>query len=218
MKKNTLIAFSGIDGSGKSTLIKMIDEYMKSQNIKSQICRIMGESYYNKIIRKKCNGEYLKTFEEYGPALVNITYTADLLYNHEHTIIPAIKKNIIILSDRYDLCCLAYSKLRDEPSIVVSKMLRHITKPTIHFYLEVEPKIAYERIVQRSKEMGDKISEKENIKTLSLVKIQYNKLVNSTHKNVIIINSNREISDVFNDSITIIKNKFKDLLGGKKYG
>ena len=52
MKENSFITFEGIDGSGKSTQLKFVSEYLKERNIKHLCTREPGGTKIGESLRK----------------------------------------------------------------------------------------------------------------------------------------------------------------------
>ncbi|MFR7882330.1 MAG: dTMP kinase [Christensenellales bacterium] len=93
-----LITFEGIDGSGKSTLIKQVGEYLKSKNLNTLITY---EPYDEDIRNLIKSGKYL-------PKAELALFTADRVQHIENIILPALKDNMIVLCDRFIDSTIAY--------------------------------------------------------------------------------------------------------------
>ncbi len=140
MKKRdraNIVAFCGIDGSGKSTQLKLTKDYL-SQDARVLVAKLdysplnkMGDNRLMDLILKGYSG--LKIIFYY----CNLDYTA--AYNYDY-----------ILCDRHLLCYLAYAYAYDVPCIpAVRKLLFMVKDPDMTLYFDVPADEALERINRR---------------------------------------------------------------------
>ena len=103
MKKGLLIAFEGIDGTGKSTQLPLLAQWLRQQNYNVVETREPTDGFYGMQIRKLYQNRSLVSPEE--------ELNLFLLDRQEHVrecIQPALDKGQIILTDRYYFSTAAY--------------------------------------------------------------------------------------------------------------
>ena len=155
-KKGKIIAFCGIDGSGKSTQLRLVRDYL-SENAKVLVAKI-NYSPLNKMGDNRLFDLALKGYS----GLKIIAYYHDLqqkdVFNYDY-----------ILCDRHLLCYLAYAYAYDVSHLdMVRKLLFMVDDPDLTFYFDVPVSVAMDRISKRS--FRDK---NENVDTLTKAKKGY---------------------------------------------
>ncbi|QJC36802.1 dTMP kinase [Enterobacteriaceae endosymbiont of Donacia vulgaris] len=192
MNNKKFIVVEGIDGSGKSTICHYIIKLLNNFNIKNiiQIHEPGGTPIAEKLrnIIKFSKGE---KFSYKTELLLIYAARLQLLDN-------VIRKNINInwiLSDRYDLSTYAYQvggrKINKKIILFLQNFINNDIKPDIILYLDVEPKIALQRIKFK---IYDRI-EKESINFFYKVRNYYLKMANQ-NKNIKIVNANNNLKNV----------------------
>lgn len=141
------LALEGIDGSGKSTQIKLLIEYLSNCNVPYKYIHFprSGEGIFGKMVAKFLQGEY-GPVDEVNPYLVALIYAGDR-NDAKHIIKKWIRNNLLVIADRYVFSNIAFqcAKVKD---IVSQKKLQEwiffleysyykIPKPDISIYLDV---------------------------------------------------------------------------------
>lgn len=162
------IGISGIDGSGKTTISKIISDFISTNfNAKTFLCDAMKPGCYNNELRgveKLLNDNELYD-EFFSREIVNLAYSADLYENYTNIIKPKQDKGYIVISHRSRLCCRVYSEIFSEKLAIVNTIMQSVPFPDILFYLKTSPEIAMDRIYRREKKEGIPICKKENLST-----------------------------------------------------
>lgn len=78
--KSKLLVFEGIDGSGKTTQIQLLEKYLQEKNITFEIISFprYEDNTYGKLIRKYLNGE-MGELKKIDPYLIAPSYAGDRL-------------------------------------------------------------------------------------------------------------------------------------------
>jgi len=107
-----LIAFEGIDGSGKQTQSKLYCEYL--EKIKKDFLYVdfpnYGKSFFAKEISKYLNHEY-GDINQNHPKLISLLYAGDR-FEQKEIIEQAIKDKKIIISNRYTPSNIAHQSAK----------------------------------------------------------------------------------------------------------
>jgi dTMP kinase len=101
------IVFEGIDGSGKSTQIKLLKEFLENKDLKVLTTFEPGASDLfntNKELRKIL----LHTKQQINKYTESLLFAADRVSHIETVILPAISENKIVISDRFVDSSIAY--------------------------------------------------------------------------------------------------------------
>lgn len=187
MKKNSysgkFIVFEGIDGSGKSTQLKLLSQYFKKQGYK--IATFDFPQYGKKsagLVEEYLAGRY-GSLKEVGPYEASIFYAVDR-YDASFKIKDWLKKGFLVLSDRYVGSNIGHQggKIKDKKKRAayftwlynLEYNIFKIPKPTLSVILNMPPRIAYE-LCQNSGRRKTKKSDihEENLTHLENAKNAY---------------------------------------------
>ena len=156
-----IIAFCGIDGCGKSTQLKLTNDYL-SKSAKVLVSKI-NYSPLNKMGDNKCLDIFLKG------------YSAFKIISYYHDLQNEVSNYDYILCDRHLLCYLAYAYAYGIGHLdLIRKLLFMVKNPDLTFYFDVPVDEALRRISGRS--VKDR---NENFKTLTLAKEGYKFMIDS---------------------------------------
>ena len=150
--KGCLIAFEGIDGSGKTTLIKKLSQHLELKGFKVHLSEEPGDNPIGKAHREL---SLMNDVDPYAAALIS---TADR-YFKMNTLCVKINQGYIILSDRYYLSGLAYHLADGIPLEEYAQLNKNVLKPDLYIFLDVSLKNARKRI-QKPHDRWETILEK----------------------------------------------------------
>ncbi|MBU1141181.1 MAG: dTMP kinase [Firmicutes bacterium] len=144
------ITFEGGEGTGKTTLIKDIAAILSLEH-EVITTREPGGSMIAEAIRDIILNPKYKGVTPYTEALLLAASRAQHL---DEIILPALKKNMIVLCDRYLDSSLAYQAYaRDLGFDFILNINQYATyhMPTLTFYIDLDPKVGMSRISNRVK-------------------------------------------------------------------
>ncbi len=203
MYKKPLIIFEGIDGSGKTTQINNVINYLKKKNKKFIKLREPGGSKNSEVLRNLILKKNNK-FDKYTDLLLYIAARNENIKN----IISKNYKKKIILIDRYIYSTIAYQCFGMGINKNFVKLINNYIvkkyKPTHVFLHIVDEKNLKKRLKNRSKN-----NRYDYFKSKFYNKVQkgFLKLLKNK-KNVSIIDSNKTIIE----NRSVILNKINELI------
>ena len=104
MSKGLFITFEGGDGCGKTTQIKLLDEYLRNKGYKTLLTREPGSKGLGEKIR-----EILLNYDgEVSPVCESFLFLADRAQNVDCLIKPALEEGTIVICDRHTDSSVAY--------------------------------------------------------------------------------------------------------------
>ena len=104
MDKGLFITFEGADGCGKTTQIKLLDEYLRAKGYQTLLTREPGSKGLGEKLR-----EILLNYDgEVSPVAESFLFLADRAQHIDCIIKPALEKGTIVLCDRHTDSTLAY--------------------------------------------------------------------------------------------------------------
>ena len=146
-----LITFCGLDGCGKSTMIKMLSEDLSGAGYEVLITKQPTE------MMRKC--DIFRTFMDqpdhsnYEYRSLSLMAAADRIQHVNHVILPALKEGKIVISDRYFYSCLANLRARGyQDDCWIYEIAQSIIQPDLAFFLDVTPTVALMRVKSRPEE------------------------------------------------------------------
>jgi len=198
IKTPLLIVFEGIDGSGKTTISKMLYEYLKNNNLRVSWLREPSDSKWGKEIR-----ELSKIYDEIPIDKELDLFTKDRKWDVKNNIVPALKRNKIVILDRYYFSSACYQGAKGlETDMILKINEKFAPPPNALFIIDTEIETALDRI-KRDRDSTAILFEKKDY----LKKVRKNYL-NLKEKNTFIINGNSSIKDVFSETLKHFKELF----------
>lgn len=140
------ITFEGPDGSGKSTLIKKISDYLLDKNIDFIETREPGGTDISEKIRDLLLDKSNKEMSSRAEALL---YAASRAQHVDELIRPSLENGKIVLSDRFVLSSLAYQgagrALGIDKIQEINDFATDSINPDIIFFLKINPETTLNR-------------------------------------------------------------------------
>jgi dTMP kinase len=136
-----LFIVEGIDGSGKSTQLTLLAQWLRSEGYPV----VFSEWNSSLIVRETTRrGKRRRILTPITFSLIHATDFADRL---EQQIIPALKAGAIVLADRYVFTAFARDVVRGVEPRWVRSLYRFATVPTTAFYFRTPLEVALKRIL-----------------------------------------------------------------------
>ena len=136
-----LIIVEGIDGSGKSTQLQLLQRWLTSQGHTV----FFTEWNSSKLVKETTKlGKKNRTLTPLTFSLIHATDFADRLFYH---MIPPLKAGMIVLADRYVYTAFARDVARGCEREWVRKLYAFAIRPDIAFYFKVPVDVSLGRIL-----------------------------------------------------------------------
>jgi len=200
-QKPLLIVFEGIDGSGKTSLSKMLFSYLREKGCDVVWFREPADSLWGRKIRELAN------LKDSIPIDEELEYfIKDRQWNVRSNISPNLKQNKTVILDRYYFSTACYQGARGlDMEEIIKKNTAFAPVPDITFIVDVDVDTALQRI-KLNREQEVKLFEKKDF----LRKVRENYLKLRGQRNIHFIDGSPDLATVFEQ----IKNKIDRALPG----
>lgn len=197
------ISFEGIEGSGKSTQIELIEELIRVKGYQVKKLREPGTTKLGEKIR---NIFLEKTTETVDP----ITEAFLLYASRKHLDQNFLRQNLgdgaIVIADRYADATLAYQSYGKglDPNFV--KLIHdssQLLSPDLTFYMDISAELSRERISDREMDR----MESESIDFFKKVREGYLQIAHDNPERVVVLDANKTIDELHESIKKIISNK-----------
>ncbi|MBK7808402.1 MAG: dTMP kinase [Saprospiraceae bacterium] len=145
--KNLFIAFEGIDGSGKSTQVKLLAEFLTHKGHKVYTTFEPTDSRIGVMIRDIFNHRM-----EGDQRVIAALFAADRLnhlLNSQDGILKKLKEGYTVITDRYYFSSYAYHSVHNidmDWVIQANSMSADLLRPDLNIYIDISPDVSMERL------------------------------------------------------------------------
>ena len=161
-KKGILIAIEGIDGTGKSTQLKLLAEYLRDKGCEVIETREPTDGEYGRQIRQLFVNRDKYTLEEELTLFIE-----DRRQHVQEVIAPALAEGKVVLTDRYYFSTAAYQGAAGmDPAEVFSKN-SFAPRPDIVILLTMSPEVSLVRIQELRGETLNDFEQEEQLKKVA---------------------------------------------------
>lgn len=211
MKKNFFIALEGLDGSGKSTQIKLLAEKLKGQGLKIFTTAEPTNSRIGHIIK-----DIFKHKMEADHRTIAALYAADRLdhlTNKMDGILRKMEEGYTVITDRYYFSSYAYHGTHMDINWVITanSLSADLLRPDLNIYIDISP----EESMRRLNKGRDSIELYESTENLRQVREKYFEAfeILRDRENICIVNGDRPEKEIAND----IWNEVSKLVGSDSH-
>ena len=136
-----LVVVEGIDGSGKSTQLRLLEKWLRFNNIEVFRTEWNSSSLVKSITSKG------KKKANLTPTTFSLLHATDFTDRFERNIMPLLRAGYFVLADRYIYTAYARDVTRGCGPRWVRKVYDFALKPDIAFYFRVPIDVSMERIL-----------------------------------------------------------------------
>jgi dTMP kinase len=135
-----LIVVEGIDGSGKSTQLSLLQTYLVSEGYD------VSFTEWNSSPIVKDTTKRGKKKNLFSPTTFSLIHATDFADRHERSILPPLQAGLIVLADRYAYTAFARDAARGCDKAWIRNMYEFATRPDLALYFRVDIDTAVARI------------------------------------------------------------------------
>lgn len=209
MNRGKFIVFEGGDGSGKSTTLEKIYDFLVEEGIDCIKTREPGGIKISEDIRNIILDTKNTEMDKKTEALL---YAAARRQHLVEKVIPALEKGKIVLCDRFIYSSLAYQGyargISVEEIFQINKFAIGEYMPDLNIFFDISPEVGLARI-EKNKDREVNRLDLEKLDFHTRVREGYYKLVEDNRNYFAIINAEKSIEEVFNETKEIILNFIK---------
>ena len=136
-----LIVVEGIDGSGKSTQLFLLSQWLRSQGYAVAFSEWNSSPLVRQTTRRG------KKKASFTPATFSLIHATDFADRMESYILPLVKAGAVVCADRYAYTAFARDVARGMSRSWVRNLYRFALRPDLCFYFRVPLDVALQRIV-----------------------------------------------------------------------
>ncbi len=136
-----LFIVEGIDGSGKSTQLSLLQKWLESEGYVTFFSEWNSSTLVQDVTRRGKKKKMLT------PMTFSLIHATDFADRTEHHIIPPLKAGAVVLADRYIYTAFARDVTRGVHPEWVRGLYGFSVKPTVGFYFRIPLDVAMKRIL-----------------------------------------------------------------------
>ena len=140
-RSGSLIVVEGVDGSGKSTQLRLLQEWLIDQGADVQFTEWNSSSLTAKAIRRGKRRLWL------GHLSFVLLHATDFTHRYENIILPALREGKLVLADRYVFTAFARDVARNADRASVRRLYAFALQPDLALYFRVPLDVAMQRVL-----------------------------------------------------------------------
>jgi len=197
--RGPFITLEGIDGSGKSTQLRLLVRHLRRRGLPVRATREPGGTHLGEHIR----GILLASSSEALTPLAELSLMYGARAQHlEEVVRPAIAKGHIVVSDRYNTASLAYQGYGRKLGVDVVRALDRVvcgkTQPDLTIVLDLSPRQALARARGRELRRNSRRGrfEREGLRFHERVRAGYLAIARQNPRRMKVVRADRPVSVV----------------------
>ena len=135
----TLVVIEGMDGSGRSTQIALLQEWLESEGFSVQTSGLRRSNLVGRDI------DELLAKNAVTRLTLALMYATDFFDQLEHRIVPALRSGAVVLADRFIFTLIARGVVRGINRDYLTGLYAMALRPHLTFWLNVRPETAFAR-------------------------------------------------------------------------
>ncbi len=207
MTKNLFIALEGIDGSGKSTQVRLLAEKLRDAGYKVHATFEPTNGMIGSLLRNILKGSVKA--DERTIAGLFLADRLDHILNEEYGLLKMLGEGYTVISDRYYFSSYAYHGTHMDMDWVIAcnKMCADLLRPDVTIFIDVPPEVSMQRISagRQSTELYETLDNLTNVRAKYLE--AFDKL--KDQEKIITIEGNQSIEAIAGDIWDQLSSSFK---------
>ena len=200
MSKGLFITFEGGDGCGKTTQIKLLDEYLRNKGYKTLLTREPGSKGLGIKLR-----EILLNYDgEVSPVCESFLFLADRAQHVDCIIKPALNNGVIVLCDRHTDSTVAYQGYGRGLDLDQIHKLNNIAtsglKPDLTIVLDVDVETSQKRVGAEKDRM-----ESAGIEFFERVRQGFLEIAKQEPERVKVVDSTKTIEEIHRQILELVR-------------
>jgi dTMP kinase len=196
------ITFEGLDGSGKTTQLRLLADALARRGFDVVTTREPGGTLLGKRIRELI----LEIEDAPAPLAELLLFAADRAQHLETLIRPALAEGKIVISDRYADATAAYQGAgRGFPSEKIRQTIELATggfKPDLTLFFDLPTETALARANSRTEELNR--LDKETIDFFERVRRAYLEIADAESERFLVVEANGSIEEIHQKTLQIV--------------
>jgi len=137
-----LIVVEGLDGSGKSTQIRLLQRWLELENYRVYFTEWNSSPIVRKVTKRGKKAQLLT------PTTFSLIHATDFADRFERHILPMLRAGYIVLADRYIYTAFARDVVRGVDRTWARNLYRFARQPDISLFFKVPLEVALSRILE----------------------------------------------------------------------
>lgn len=206
MDKGIFITFEGIEGSGKTTQVRLLSQKFIKDGFMVMETFEPGDTKVGKEIREIL----LNSSSKINPLCELLLYFSDRVQHVEEKIKPALNEGFIVICDRFTDSTIAYQGYGREISIEIIEKLNNTIlngfMPDFTILLDLSPELGLKRNKKIKKTDRFEI---EDISFHNAVRKGYLQIARNEKDRIFVVDATKSPEDICEEVYRKIKTKFK---------
>lgn len=142
-----LIAVEGIDGSGKSTQLRLVKRWLEQQHLKVYLSEWNSSELVKSATRRGKHTNLLT------PTTFSLIHATDFADRYDRHLAPLLRAGYLVLCDRYIFTAFARDVVRGCPPEWVRSIYSFATLPDLTFFFRTSLEVSLQRIRDSRREL-----------------------------------------------------------------
>ena len=207
------ITFEGGEGAGKSTQIKLLNDYLNQKHKNVILTKEPGGTEIGLELRRILTEGEISKLDAVAEALL---FFADRRIHLVKKVWPALQKGQWVLSDRFADSTMAYQYYAYDKRLSKEDIERLYTfavgqfKPDLTFVLDIDPEIGLKRSFEKAQGMVNKEIRFETKGLLWHQKLRqgYLEIAKQEPERCVVLNADQSIEDLHADIVRVVAERF----------
>ena len=212
MKQGLLITFEGIEGSGKSTQLRLAADWLKGRGLGLYCSREPGGTEIGLEIRKILLSQKTVALAPFSETLL---YLADRFQHITQILLPRLETGELVLCDRYHDSTVAYQGYARGISLELISQIWNRSglaiEPDLTLLFDVEPEVGIRRSLEKLRTQGldESRFEQEAIEFHARVREGFLELSRDNPERIVVIDATEEPENVHRSVLDVLENFLK---------